>query len=135
MQVKNITNTLRQFDFFLNFAFCKNNKLLFVIFNNVITVRSEMWVRDLPHHSCQKIPSKSLGFASWFGKNFLALMVRKIPYSHFLLTVISHFFISRNWMFALDFRIIGYFPLSIELKFWTIFRAKTEATGGLEIGN
>ena len=63
---------------------------MFVIFNNVITVRSEMWVRDFPHHLCQKIPSKSRGEASWFGKNFLALMVRKIPYSHFLLTVISH---------------------------------------------
>ena len=42
-----------------------------------------MWVRDFPHHECQKILSKSRGEASWFGRNFLAQMVRKIPYSHF----------------------------------------------------
>ena len=43
----------------------------------------EMWVRDFPHHECQKILSKSRGEAEWFGRNFLARMVRKILYSHF----------------------------------------------------
>ena len=42
-----------------------------------------MWVRDFPHHECQKILSKSRGEAEWFGRNFLARMVRKILYSHF----------------------------------------------------
>ena len=42
-----------------------------------------MWVRDFPHHECQKILSKSRGEAEWFGRNFLSRVVRKNPYSHF----------------------------------------------------
>ena len=61
-----------------------------VVFNNVIAVRSEMWVLGFTNHSCHKSLSKSLGFASWFGKTFLALMISKTQYSHFLLTAISH---------------------------------------------
>ena len=37
-----------------------------MFFNNVNTVRSEMWLLSFPHHSCQKRPSKSLVFDSWF---------------------------------------------------------------------
>ena len=33
-----------------------------VVFNNVITVRSEMWVLGFTNHSCQKSLSKLLGF-------------------------------------------------------------------------
>ena len=34
------------------------------------TVRSEMWLLSFPHHSCQKRPSKSLVFDSWFERLF-----------------------------------------------------------------
>ena len=43
----------------------------------------EVWTRVFPHHKCQKILSKSLGFASWFGRNFLARVVRRNTCSHF----------------------------------------------------
>ena len=71
-----------------------------VVFNNVIAVRSEMWVLGFTNHSCQKSLSKSLSFASWFGKTFLALMISKTQYSHFLLTAISQFF-----FFCFDYHI------------------------------
>ena len=67
-----------------------------VVFNNVIAVRSEMWVLGFTNHSCQKSLSKSLGFASWFGKTFLALMISKTQYSHFLLTAISHCLLTKH---------------------------------------
>ena len=47
-----------------------------VVFNNVNTVRSEMWVLVFPHHSCQKLV-KSLVFDSWFDKIFWHLWCGK----------------------------------------------------------
>ena len=59
-----LLNTLLQFHkFFLTLC-------IFVVFYNVNTVRSEMWVWGFPNHSCQKIPYKSLVFDSWFDKIF-----------------------------------------------------------------
>ena len=43
----------------------------------------EMWTWVFPHHKCQKILSKSRGEAEWFGRNFLARVVRRNPCSHF----------------------------------------------------
>ena len=50
---------------------------LIVLFNNVNTVRSEMWLLSFPHHSCQKRPSKSLVFDLWFERLFQHLWCRK----------------------------------------------------------
>ena len=45
---------------------------------------SILWVGSanmgFPNHSCQKSLSKSLGFASWLGKTFLAFVIWKNPY-------------------------------------------------------
>ena len=41
---------------------------------------SEVPVWIFPSHSCQKSLSKSLGFASWLGKTFLAFVTWKNPY-------------------------------------------------------
>ena len=46
------------------------------VFNNVNTVRSEMWVWVFPHHSCQKLV-KSLVFDSWLDKIFWHLWCGK----------------------------------------------------------
>ena len=50
---------------------------LVVLFNNVNTVRSDMWVLCFPHHSCRKRPSKSLVFDSWFERLFQHLWCGK----------------------------------------------------------
>ena len=41
------------------------------------TVWSEMWLLSFPHHSCQKRPSKSLVFDSWFERLFQHLWCGK----------------------------------------------------------
>ena len=67
--------------------FYKFYKVFF--FNNVNTVRSEMWLLSFPHHSCWKRSSKSLVFDSWLERPFLAFVMWKTQYSHVLLTVFS----------------------------------------------
>ena len=51
---KTHVHTLQQFDKFFK---KKGQICVIVVFNNVNTVRSEMWVLVFPHHSCQKILS------------------------------------------------------------------------------
>ena len=66
---------------------------------------SEVPVWIFPSHSCQKSLSKSLGFASWLGKTFLAFVTWKNPYWHFLITGLvhykaflsTHFYIIETW--------------------------------------
>ena len=54
---------------------------------------------------------RKLPLASWFGKKFLALVVRKNSYSHFLLAVISHcmilFYKLSFHLFQLSKRVYG----------------------------
>ena len=59
-----------------NFSKKKVKLIVIVVFNNVNTVRSEMWVLVFPHHSCQKLV-KSLVFDSWFDKIFWHLWCGK----------------------------------------------------------
>ena len=61
------------------------------IFQECQSYESEVLVWVFPNHSCQKSLSKSLGFASWLGKTFLAFVIWKNPYSHFLFTGLVHF--------------------------------------------
>ena len=78
-----LLNTLLQFhEFFL--ILC-----VFVVFNNVNTVRSEMWVWGFPNHSCQKFLTNHSSSTRDLTR-FLAFVIWKTPYSHFLLTVLSH---------------------------------------------
>ena len=70
---KTHVHTLQRFDEF----FKKNCQIcVIVVFNNVNTVRSEMWVLVFPHHSCQKLV-KSLVFDSWLDKIFWHLWCGK----------------------------------------------------------
>ena len=70
---KTHVHTLQWFDKF----FKKNCHIcVIVVFYNVNTVRSEMWVLVFPHHSCQKLV-KSLVFDSWFEKIFWHLWCGK----------------------------------------------------------
>ena len=62
---------------------------LFVFFNNANTVSAEMWVWGFGNHAWYKSLVKSLVFDSWL-ETFVSLVIYKTPYSHFLLTVISH---------------------------------------------
>ena len=78
-----LLNTLLQFhEFFL--ILC-----VFVVFNNVNTVRSEMWVWGFPNHSCQKFLTNHSSSTRDLTR-FLAFVIWKTPYSHFLLTVFSY---------------------------------------------
>ena len=78
-----LLNTLLQFHkFFLTVC-------IFVVFNNVNTVRSEMWVWGFPNHSCQKFFTNHSSSTRDLTR-FLAFVIWKTPYSHFLLTVLSH---------------------------------------------
>ena len=80
-----LLNTLLQFHkFFLTLC-------IFVVFYNVNTVRSEMWVWGFPNHSCQKFLTNHSSSTRDLTR-FLAFVIWKTPYSHFLLTVFSHFF-------------------------------------------
>ena len=63
---------------------------LFVFFNNANTVSAEMWVWGFGNHVWYKILVKSLVFDSWL-ETFVSLVISKTPYSHFLLTVFSHY--------------------------------------------
>ena len=63
---------------------------IFVIFNNVNTVRSELWVWGFPNHSCQKFLTNHVSSTRDLTR-FLAFVIWKTPYSHFLLKVFSHF--------------------------------------------
>jgi hypothetical protein len=77
-----LLNTLQQFhEFFLTL-------FVFVVFNNVNTVRSEMGVWGFPNHSCQKFLTNHLSSTCDLTR-FLAFVIWKTPYSHFLLTVFS----------------------------------------------
>ena len=70
---KTHVHTLQQFDKFFK---KKCQICVIVVFNNVNTVRSEMWVLVFPHHSCQKL-IKSLVFDSWFDNIFWHLWCGK----------------------------------------------------------
>ena len=73
---------------------------LFVFFNNANTVSAEMWVWGFGNHAWYKSLVKSLVFDSWL-ETFVSLVISKTPYSHFLLTVFTHFkflhFKFRSW--------------------------------------
>ena len=62
---------------------------LFVFFNNANTVSAEMWVWGFGNHAWYKSLVKSLVFDSWL-ETFVSLVISKTPYSHFLLTLFSH---------------------------------------------
>ena len=85
-----LLNTLLQFHkFFL--ILC-----IFVVFNNVNTVRSEMWVWGFPNHSCQKFFTNHSSSTRDLTR-FLAFVIWKTQYSHFLLTVLSHCISFMTW--------------------------------------
>ena len=69
---------------------------LFVFFNNANTVSAEMWVWGFGNHAWYKSLVKSLVCNSWL-ETFVSLVISKTPYSHFLLTVFSH------WQFEFIF--------------------------------
>ena len=71
---KTHVHNLQRFDEFFKKKNCQI--CVIVVFNNVNTVRSEMWVLVFPHHSCQKL-IKSLVFDSWFDKIFWHLWCGK----------------------------------------------------------
>ena len=57
-----------------------------VFFNNVNTMRLQMWLLSFPHHSCWK----RLVFNSWLERPFPAFVMWKTQCSHVLLTIFSH---------------------------------------------
>ena len=84
-------------EFYCNFVKCEHGFLFYsfdiiVVFNNVNTVRSEMWVCVFPNHSCQKFLTKHLSLTRDLTR-FLSFVIWKTPYSHFLLTVFSHYYL------------------------------------------
>ena len=90
---KTHVHTLQQFDKF----FKKNCQIcVIVIFNNVNTVRSKMWVLVFPHHSCQKL-IKSLVFDSWFDKIFWDLWCGK-SHTHISSSQYSLTTVQKIWM-------------------------------------
>ena len=102
-----LLNTLLQFHkFFLTVC-------IFVVFNNVNTVRSEMWVWGFPNHSCQKFFTNHSSSTRDLTR-FLAFVIWKTPYSHFLLTVFSHY--CEFWTITGSF---GEIPVSI----WWVFKS------------
>ena len=82
-----LLNTLLQFHkFFLTLC-------IFVVFYNVNTVRSEMWVWGFPNHSCQKFFTNHSSSTRDLTR-FLAFVIWKTQYSHFLLTVLSQYLLT-----------------------------------------
>ena len=100
-----LLNTLLQFhEFFLTLC-------IFVVFYNVNTVRSEMWVWGFPNHSCQKFLTNHSSSTRDLTR-FLAFVIWKTPYSHFLLTVFSH-----SWPYSSMFVIkVGTFFLKVVME-------------------
>ena len=104
-----LLNTLLQFhEFFLTLC-------IFVVFYNVNTVRSEMWVWGFPNHSCQKFLTNHSSSTRDLTR-FLAFVIWKTPYSHFLLTVFSHCLVDKGQLIS-----EGNFVVFKSPKKWTFF--------------